>query len=222
MSDIHCTTKLCSKCQTETARTSSGQCKPCKKAFDAAYHAANSEARKAYCSAYRTANSEALRAYDAACYAANPEMYKAAGAAYRAANPEARKATNAIYRAANPEKSKAYRDANSEMIRTYGAAYRTANLEACRINSQNYKAKKRANGGTLSKGVSEKLFKLQQGKCPCCNEPLGENYHLDHIMPIHLGGPNIDSNMQLLRKICNLQKAAQHPIDFMQGRGFLL
>lgn len=222
MSDIHCTTRFCSKCQTETARNANGQCKPCKKACDAAYHAANSEARKAYCSAYRAANSETLRAYDAACYAANPETYKAAGAAYRAANPEMLRTYHAAYRAANPGKSKAYRAANSEAIRATHAAYRAANPEAQRINSQNYEAKKRANGGTLSKGLSEKLFKLQQGKCPCCNEPLGENYHLDHIMPIYLGGPNIDSNMQLLRQRCNLQKATQHPIDFMQGRGFLL
>jgi len=28
--------------------------------------------------------------------------------------------------------------------------------------------------------------------------------------------------MQLLNAICNLQKHAKHPVDFMQERGFLL
>jgi len=36
------------------------------------------------------------------------------------------------------------------------------------------------------------------------------------------GGSNTDDNMQLLRKLCNLQKHAKHPVDFMQERGFLL
>jgi 5-methylcytosine-specific restriction endonuclease McrA len=91
-----------------------------------------------------------------------------------------------------------------------------------RIICQNYRSRKRANGGTLSKGLAEKLFKLQQGKCPCCKQPLGRNYHLDHIVPTALGGSNSDDNMQLLRATCNHQKHAKHPIDFMQQRGFLL
>ena len=220
MSDIHCTTRFCSKCQTETARNANGRCKPCKRAYNAAYNDANAETIRAAAKApYIVAN---RKAYNAAYRAENRGQAKATQAAYYAANQEQAKATQAAYYAANREQAKAYNAANREQAKAYNAAYRTANLEACRINSQNYKAKKRANGGTLSKGVSEKLFKLQQGKCPCCNELLGENYHLDHILPIHLGGPNIDSNMQLLRQVCNLQKSAQHPIDFMQGRGFLL
>lgn len=35
-------------------------------------------------------------------------------------------------------------------------------------------------------------------------------------------GTNTDDNIQLLRKLCNLQKSAKHPVDFMQQRGFLL
>jgi hypothetical protein len=219
MSDIHCTTRFCSKCQTETARNANGRCKPCKKAYSAAYTDPNPEKRKATQAAYRAANPEKRKASKAAYQAANPAPYgekrKATQAAYYAANPEKRKATQAAYYAAT-------RETNRENRKASNAAYYAANPGYRRIAFQNYEAKKRANGGTLSKGLPEKLFKLQQGKCPCCKEPLGEKYHLDHIMPIHLGGPNIDSNMQLLRKICNLQKSAQHPIDFMQGRGFLL
>ena len=74
----------------------------------------------------------------------------------------------------------------------------------------------------LSVGLSAKLFKLQKGKCPCCKQPLGDDYHLDHKMPLALGGTNTDENMQLLRSICNLQKHAKHPVDFMQERGYLL
>jgi 5-methylcytosine-specific restriction endonuclease McrA len=51
---------------------------------------------------------------------------------------------------------------------------------------------------------------------------LGDNYHLDHIVPLAIGGTNTDDNIQLLRQKCNQQKSAKHPIDFMQSRGFLL
>ena len=211
MSDIHCTTRFCSKCQTETARNANGQCKPCKKAYKAAHRAANPEAIRAAQTAYRVANPDKRKAYDIAHRAANPGVRKAYDAAYYATNRETIRVAKTAYHAATREARKVYE-----------AAYRAANRAARRIILQNRRAKKRSTGGVLSNGLSEKLFKLQQGKCPCCKEPLGENYHLDHIMPIHLGGPNIDSNMQLLRQVCNLQKSAQHPIDFMQRRGFLL
>ena len=78
-------------------------------------------------------------------------------------------------------------------------------------------------GGRLSKGLAAKLFAMQRGRCACgCKQPLGDDYHLDHRMPLVLGGANTDDNMQLLRKICNLQKHAKHPIDFMRQRGFLI
>lgn len=73
-----------------------------------------------------------------------------------------------------------------------------------------------------SKGLAERLFRLQRGKCACCKKPLGSDYHLDHIMPLALGGVNEDSNIQLLRAKCNMQKHTVHPVEFMQQRGFLL
>lgn len=45
---------------------------------------------------------------------------------------------------------------------------------------------------------------------------------MDHILPLALGGTNVDENIQLLRKRCNLQKCAMHPVDFMQSKGRLL
>lgn len=87
---------------------------------------------------------------------------------------------------------------------------------------QNRRAKKKAAGGSLSVGLKERLFKMQKGKCPCCQLPLGNDAHMDHIVPLSMGGSNTDENMQLLRAVCNMQKSAKHPVDFMQSRGFLL
>ena len=114
------------------------------------------------------------------------------------------------YRASRPE-GEAY-------ARTL--AWRLANPSALRIQSENRRFRK--DGGKLSRGLAEKLFRLQRGRCACCGLPLGKRYHLDHVMPLALGGKNEDKNIQLLRQRCNSQKKAKHPIDFMRSRGFLL
>lgn len=167
-----------------------------------------------------------MKAVNAEWNAANPERRKAHGAAWDAANIVRRKARNAAWSAANLDLKRAHDAeryaANPERAKTNAAAWTKANIDAKRIHTQNRSARKRKNGGILSKGLSTKLFKLQRGKCACCGLPLGTNFHMDHIMPIDLGGPNVDGNMQLLRQRCNLQKSAKHPIEFMQQRGFLL
>lgn len=207
------------------------------KAKQAAYYAENSEDVKARAAAWYKANPEKAKTTKAAYYAKNTEKIKVYLASWYAENTEYQKSKVRAYRTANLGKIKAYLDANSNKIRFRGAAYRAANVrnrrvvwsawakanpEARRINSQNRRSRKRSAGGRLSRGLTMRLFKLQKGKCPCCNQPLGDDYHLDHITPLALGGSNTDDNIQLLRAICNQQKHAKHPVDFMQSRGFLL
>lgn len=214
--------KFCKKCDCETDRGGGGQCLPCGRSTAAAWAAANPERKKAAKAAYRSANPDKEKAYNKAWMTANAEKMKA----YYAINSEKRRAANAAWKQANPEKYKAYaaawRLANSERISAVQACWQAANAEAKQIHNQNRRAKKKQNGGVLSKGLSQKLFKLQKGKCACCKQPLGDNFHLDHIVPLALGGPNIDENMQLLIARCNLQKREKHPIDFMQSKSFLL
>lgn len=145
-------------------------------------------------------------------YAANSDKCRVSGAKWSAANKDKERLSDVKYRSANPEK-----------VRAAVARWASANPEALRIKSQNQRARKREVGGKLSKLLAERLFKLQRGMCACgCKQPLGSDYHMDHIIPLALGGTNEDNNIQLLRAKCNLQKSAKHPVDFMQQRGFLL
>ena len=203
--------KFCSRCQAETERNKLGLCFPCARARSSAWRKENPGVQKQLSAAWRSKNPEKVKSYRVAYLELNPDKSKAAHAAWRVLNFKRLKASNAAWRASNPERAKAN-----------AAAWRAANPENGKINVQNRLAKKRANGGILSQGLSAKLFKLQRGKCACCSSPLGTNFHLDHIMPIALGGPNTDENIQLLRGLCNKQKHAAHPVDFMQQRGFLL
>lgn len=152
---------------------------------------------------------------------------KIANAKWRADNPDKEKSRGAKRYADNPDREKArhakWVQNNRAELRLYNANIRAENPEAHRIRLQNRRARKLAAGGKLSSGLSDRLFKLQRGKCACgCKQPLGTDYHLDHIMPLTLGGTNTDDNIQLLTATCNQQKHAKHPVDFMQQRGFLL
>lgn len=210
--------KACAECGETKSKTEFGkrtnsrdglqsQCKACRSAYNAAYYAANAEKI-------------------AARYVTNRKQIIASEAAYRAKNAEKIRARKAKYYTANAEtinvRSAAWRAKNIEKIRAYRVANYATNAEMTRIRCQNRRARKRASGGKLSPGLSARLLKLQRGKCACCGLPLGDDYHLDHIMPLALGGTNADDNIQLLRSKCNLQKNAKHPVDFMRQRGFLL
>lgn len=147
-------------------------------------------------------------------------------AKYRAAHATKVKAGIAAWRVANKSKANAsstsWAAAHPERIRASASAWKKANPSIVRIHNHNRRSRIKDSGGILSKDLIEKLFVLQKGRCPCCRQPLGDDYHLDHKMPLILGGSNTDDNMQLMRAGCNLQKQASHPVDFMQSRGFLL
>src|SRR5574340_787097 len=114
----------------------------------------------------------------------------------------------------------AYNLATKERRKEYRSRYCSENKDKFRAYTNN--RRRLAGGMKLSSDISSKLFKLQKGKCACCGKRLGDDYHLDHIMPLALGGTNTDDNIQLLRAECNLQKHAKHPVEFMRQRGFLL
>lgn len=198
---------VCGCCE----RIKSGPCRECNRKHQAAYKAKNKEKIRISGIAYRALNAEKVQASRDAWTEKN---------AYRL--PEMRKA----WRDANPEKMQAMRDAwvaaNPEKARRLGAEWRKKHPEAVTRHNHNRRAMKIASGGRLSTDIIKRLHLSQKGKCPCCHEPLGENYHLDHIMPLYMGGSNSDENVQLLRAECNLQKSTKHPVDFMRSRGFLL
>jgi len=202
--------KTCKKCGS-SEHYKDGRCKPCIKAYN-----------KKYCAE----NADAAIARSLKWAKENPEKANINGSKYRARHPEKEKARSKKYWEANKEsinlRTAKWAVDNPEKRRASALRMQLENPESHRLAEHNRRARKRASGGILSKGLSDKLFKLQKGLCVCCKQPLGDNYHLDHIMPLAKGGSNNDDNMQLLRATCNHQKSSKHPIDFMRSRGFLL
>jgi 5-methylcytosine-specific restriction endonuclease McrA len=186
-----------------------------------AWYVANKELTRQRSAQYRAENKDKIAARDAQYQARVAEQLRIKKAAYYAKNKDRAKARMAAWHAENPDAIAKYRSKNRERMNATSKAWRNSHPEAGRIYKQNRRARKRENGGALSVGIVEKLFRLQRGKCACCKKPLGNGYHLDHIIPLKLGGKNIDENVQLLTRLCNMQNHAKDPVDFMQERGFL-
>lgn len=144
-------------------------------------------------------------------YKKNAEKVKQKAREAYAADPELARVKKAEWRAANPERQ-------LEIHRRY----RQNNLEVCRQRENAKRAMRLAAPGRLSVGIRKKLFTLQKGRCACCGDELGDDYHLDHIHPLASGGSNTDDNVQLLRRRCNQAKGKKHPVEFMQSKGYLL
>ena len=87
------------------------------------------------------------------------------------------------------------------------------------VGSRNHRAKYAKVDGTHTYADIKALFTSQRGTCPNCQTSLIKRgpgkYHVDHIMPIALGGSNWPSNLQLLCPPCNMSKGAKHPNIWM-------
>ena len=70
--------------------------------------------------------------------------------------------------------------------------------------------------------VVDRLKRLQGGKCAVCKTNIMDDFRIDHVLPLALGGSNDPRNLQLLCKDCNSKKWHKHPVDFMQSIGYLL
>ena len=142
------------------------------------------------------------------------------------ANPEKILQAMRKWRKINPEKvsacARSWQKANPQRAKVIALNWREANPDKVKTIEQNRRARVKGNGGNLSTNIIKTLLAQQNGKCACCGLGLDNGYHLDHIMPLALGGINDDSNVQLLTPKCNLSKGAKHPVDYMRSKGRLI
>jgi 5-methylcytosine-specific restriction endonuclease McrA len=167
----------------------------------------------------------------------NPEAVRASARLINSKKTDEQKKVQSDYLAAwrirNKEKVKAYRtkdrvqeysrahyERHKEEIKDRVSQYRKSNPN--KVRALNHARRGLERSGKLSSNIIEILFFKQKGLCVCCKKKLGKDFHLDHIVPLSMGGTNTDDNVQLLKPRCNLQKNAKHPVDFMRERGYLL
>lgn len=131
---------------------------------------------------------------------------------------------NAYYRADRDrfiKRAVRWKSDNPEKTRVSNAASRKRHFETVLAKTRNYRALKRTGGKHTAADVRQ-IYDSQKGKCAYCRCDVGRGYHVDHIMPVKLGGRNDKSNLQITCVNCNVRKNARHPIEFAQSIGLLL
>lgn len=180
--------------------------------------------------AYRVEHQDSINAYNAIYHAAHREKERAWTAAYHAQHREDERARAAAYRKANPEKVRAYNASRAEMQRVYHIEHyeeRRAYAIAYRASPQGKVLRKAAHhrrralkarsGGSYTQAELDAVLKAhthpKTGKliCALCGKPIKGNYHIDHFIPLILGGTNDAGNLRITHQECNLHKSAKHP-----------
>lgn len=191
--------------------------KPCKNGH---ISERNSETRRCYqCRAeehqeYYKKNKDKICARTSKYQKENPEIQKRSAKKY-AQTDKAKITQRKKYEIAKEngylEKCKKYRDENKER---YSLLYSEKRIKrANKIKANTFK-------NATSKQI-KKLLELQNHRCINCNVYLSDNKHLDHIVPISLGGGNDLNNLQWLCAPCNLSKKNKDPIKWAQENGRL-
>lgn len=94
-------------------------------------------------------------------------------------------------------------------------------LAGCCVRRNRRRCRELNAEGNFSAKDVKRIYDMQRGKCAGCGVKL-KKYHVDHIIPLALGGTNWANNLQILCVACNLSKYAKHPIDWANENGKLL
>jgi hypothetical protein len=148
-------------------------------------------------------NQDAARAATARWQKENPDTCRESRARWQKANPDAVREHHARWRNQNPDD-----------VRERCANWKKANPDAMRAMKNSRRARKNAAEGSHTAADIQRIHAEQSGLCACCGTPLSPDYHVDHIMPLALGGSNDSRNLQCLCASCNKTKHAKHPYDF--------
>jgi 5-methylcytosine-specific restriction endonuclease McrA len=110
------------------------------------------------------------------------------------------------------------RSENIEKARERDRLFEARHPERARIRNHRRRARKMAAGGTFTKEDVAKIKAGQTDKrgrliCWYCGNPIKGTYHIDHFIPLAIGGTNDPGNLRLACPKCNHQKYAKHPIE---------
>lgn len=195
------------------------------KAAKARYYVENKECVNAAKSKWYAENKDKSRETNRLWLKNNPDKARARSAKWRAKNLERCRAMTLAWTKANQEQFKAnikaWKCANKERVRKTNAAWHAANPEKALIKKYLRRMREAKSGGRIRKGDIAFLMERQSGVCASlwCNESVREQRHVDHIMPLKLGGSNERDNLQILCPVCNLSKGSKHPADFLAEHG---
>jgi hypothetical protein len=136
---------------------------------------------------------------------------------YRTKNPEKVQIDNSKFRSLNPEYGKNWRKTNPEKSREYSKRHYSKGLKKALERNRKRRALLAA---TLHSPYTELDVLATYGTdCYLCNKPIDltaprwtkyagweQGLHIEHVVDVALGGPNVLENVRPSHGLCNLQK----------------
>lgn len=83
-----------------------------------------------------------------------------------------------------------------------------------RSDTQRRRARMKAAEGHFTPEDIKTLHRSQNGLCWWCGKAYGENYHIDHRIPLSKGGTNWPNNLCVACTQCNQSKGSKLPHEF--------
>lgn len=113
-----------------------------------------------------------------------------------------------------------------EMIIEKGRAWSVASRKRHPIVYRVYYANRRSGWwgaeGTIYVEQIADMLKNQKFMCPSCDNPLGDDFHIDHKVPLSRKGTNFITNVQCLCASCNRRKHCFDHIEWARMNGKLV
>lgn len=174
-----------------------------------------------------------IRERDRLNYHKNPEKDRASNKAWRERNKEQRaeyaRGYYQTHKAEMNESSKEYYRQHRDQLRELNKKYRVKNAEyfreelrkrqkenpeKFRAYEANRRARKKATGGTYTREDVQLQYESQRGLCWWCGKPVGNDYHIDHRIPLSRGGSNDARNLCIACPHCNAEKHNKLPHEW--------
>jgi 5-methylcytosine-specific restriction endonuclease McrA len=176
-------------------------CKRCVIAQVLRHQTANRDDHLSRCRDYRAKNLETAREKDLKYNEAHREERRLYAQRYREENPEKVIANNRRHYAEHADE-----------LRKYALEWAKAHPEQRRLSKHRRRAAVFGNGGTHTAEDIRSQYKRQKGRCFWCHEKVTD-YHVDHVVPLVLGGSNGPENLVIACPPCNRSKSGKHPMD---------
>lgn len=199
----------------------SSKCKTCQSEYYQEWRSRNAESLRAAKAKYHADHIEEENARSKKWHENNREYAISRQRKYRLANIDKVREKDRVRsredRRTNPEKcrEKVRRSmaAHPDRVRQSRAAYLRANPDIHRVYNQRRRARKLLAGGRWTSSDIEAIRVAQGNRCYLCGRSLKHGYHIDHFIPLALGGTNEPGNLRLACPHCNLTKSAKHPFE---------
>jgi 5-methylcytosine-specific restriction endonuclease McrA len=110
---------------------------------------------------------------------------------------------------------KRYYEENRGRALANKAEYNKTHRSERRAIENKRRARKKNNGGSHAAADIRAQYNEQDGLCLYCGREVGDQYHVDHYIPLAAGGGNGPDNIVIACPRCNCAKQDSHPEEFL-------